>query len=155
MCQNTYVLVPPPPPPRLWLARLSTLVVLRKKSFLGTCATFEAGSGPRKKKCVVPPPPFFLIPGSAPDYKCKYLRNKCIVNAAYKQPKRSVTVNIKQTLIYVLFGLIISCAQKVGVVLARHVIMIVNKIHDITMYKASSQSKMLNTHAVLLRMQAH
>ena len=42
-----------------------------------------------------------------------------------------------------------SYAQKVGVVLARRVIMIVNKIHDVTMYivNASSQSKFnaLNT----------
>ena len=36
-------------------------------------------------------------------------------------------------------------AQKVGVVLARRAIMIVNKIHDVTMYNASSQSNALNT----------
>ena len=36
-------------------------------------------------------------------------------------------------------------AQKVGMVLARRAIMIVNKIHDVTMYNASSQSNMLNT----------
>ena len=33
-----------------------------------------------------------------------------------------------------------SYAQKVGVVLARRAIMIVNMIHDVTMYNASSQS---------------
>ena len=38
-----------------------------------------------------------------------------------------------------------SYAQKVGVVLARRAIMIVNKIHDVTMYNASSQSNALNT----------
>ena len=55
---------------RLGLARLSTLVALRKKSvgvpppppplisFFGTCATFEAGGGP-KKTSVLCPPPFF------------------------------------------------------------------------------------------------
>ena len=38
-----------------------------------------------------------------------------------------------------------SYAQKVGMVLARRAIMIVNKIHDVTMYNASSQSNALNT----------
>ena len=38
-----------------------------------------------------------------------------------------------------------SYAQKVVVVLARRAIMIVNKIHDVTMYNASSQSNALNT----------
>ena len=37
-----------------------------------------------------------------------------------------------------------SYAQKVGVVLARRAIMIVNMIHDVTMYNASSQSNALN-----------
>ena len=37
-----------------------------------------------------------------------------------------------------------SYAQKVGVVLARRAIMIVNIIHDVTMYNASSQSNALN-----------
>ena len=32
--------------------------------------------------------------------------------------------------------------------------MIVNKIHDVTMYNASSHSNALNTHALLLRTQA-
>ena len=36
-----------------------------------------------------------------------------------------------------------SYAQKVGVILARRAIMTVNKIHDITMYNASSQSNAL------------
>ena len=37
-----------------------------------------------------------------------------------------------------------SYTQKVGVVLARRAIMIVNMIHDVTMYNASSQSNALN-----------
>ena len=57
------------------LARLSILAAVRKKSvgvpphpplisfFVGTCATFEAGGGPKKSVGV---PPLFLIPGSAP-----------------------------------------------------------------------------------------
>ena len=48
-----------------------------------------------------------------------------------------------------------SCAQRVGVVLARRAIMIVNNIHDVTMYNASSQSKALSTRALLLRTQPH
>ena len=42
-------------------------------------------------------------------------------------------------------ALISSYAQKVAVVLARLAIMIVNKIYDVTMYNASSQSNVLNT----------
>ena len=38
-----------------------------------------------------------------------------------------------------------SYAQKVGVVLARRAIRIVNKIHDVTMYNISSQSNALTT----------
>ena len=36
-----------------------------------------------------------------------------------------------------------SCAQRVGVVLAHHVIMIMNKIHNVLVCNASSQSKAL------------
>ena len=45
-----------------------------------------------------------------------------------------------------------SYAQKVGVVLARRAIMIVNMIHDVTMYNASSQSNALNALDPFLRM---
>ena len=39
--------------------------------------------------------------------------------------------------------------------LARRAIMIVNKIHDVTMYNASSQSNALKTCALLVHTQAH
>ena len=68
MCRNTEMCwIPPPPPPRLGLARLSTLVALRKKkcrspppliSFFGTCATFDFWGWRRseKKQSVLCPP---------------------------------------------------------------------------------------------------
>ena len=44
-----------------------------------------------------------------------------------------------------------SYAQKVGVVLARRAIMIVNKIHDVTMYNTSSQSNALDPEFLRMR----
>ena len=73
---------PRPPPPRLsaflGLARLSTLVALRKKSvgvppppplisFFGTCATLDASGAPNKKcrSPPLPPPPLSAFLGLA------------------------------------------------------------------------------------------
>ena len=44
----------------------------RKCRFFGTCASFEAGGGPKKTQYVVPP--LSQIPGSAPDLSDSQMR---------------------------------------------------------------------------------
>ena len=73
-----------PPPPRLWLARLSTLVALRKKvseppppprssAFLGLARLSRLAAVKNTPSVLCPP--LFINPGSAPDFK-----NTCTIH---------------------------------------------------------------------------